>query len=128
MQLNMFASLPYDDSDETKECKVCNVAKPIVGFHVQCYKKDNIPSYSNVCKSCKSNQTQLRAGLKVLAPPQPESCECCGNNDTLLLDHCHDTEQFRGWICNSCNVGIGHLGDSIEGLNNAMEYLSKHYG
>lgn len=128
MQLQMFSSLPYDDTEETKQCKVCKEVKPIVGFHIQCYKKDNIPSYSKVCKSCKEKQRQTRDTLKAIASPMPDRCDCCGAEEALLLDHCHKTLKFRGWICNGCNVGIGHLGDTVEGLNNAVEYLKKHYG
>jgi len=41
------------------------------------------------------------------------------------LDHCHDTDVFRGWLCHRCNVGIGFLGDTLEGLNKAIAYLEK---
>jgi hypothetical protein len=57
----------------------------------------------------------------------PEFCECCGKlpigKQSLHLDHDHITGKFRGWLCNNCNLGIGKLGDSLEGLNKAMNYL-----
>lgn len=41
------------------------------------------------------------------------------------IDHCHDTGAIRGLLCMSCNVGLGMLGDTEEGLLNALEYLRK---
>ena len=43
-----------------------------------------------------------------------------------MLDHCHETNQFRGWICRNCNTGIGNLGDNVEGLENAIRYLKRN--
>lgn len=59
--------------------------------------------------------------------PAPLTCECCGGapdkGKVLALDHCHQTQTFRGWLCGKCNRGIGHLGDTIEGLQRAINYL-----
>lgn len=41
------------------------------------------------------------------------------------IDHDHKTEKVRGILCHNCNVGIGHLKDDINLLNNAIEYLSE---
>lgn len=69
------------------------------------------------------------------APPptrvMPEFCECCkqpANGQGLFhLDHCHETDIFRGWLCFKCNAGIGNLGDDVEGLENALSYLRRAY-
>lgn len=53
-------------------------------------------------------------------------CECCGrreNRRTLSLDHNHLTGEFRGWLCNRCNCGIGLLDDTLGGLLRAVAYL-----
>ena len=59
--------------------------------------------------------------------PRPDLCECCGKpeggNRRLALDHCHETEAFRGWLCWHCNTAIGRLGDTMAGLQRAMDYL-----
>lgn len=59
---------------------------------------------------------------------QGGKCACCGRDANtcgrrLFVDHCHETGRIRGIICNRCNYGIGALGDNIEGLNRAIEYL-----
>ena len=74
-----------------------------------------------------------RATRKFPTPtrPTPEACECCGSKleggRKTHLDHCHETGAFRGWLCNQCNMGIGALGDSIEGLERAIAYLKRAY-
>ena len=40
------------------------------------------------------------------------------------VDHCHETNKVRGILCSSCNVGLGLLGDSIEGLEKVIKYLN----
>jgi hypothetical protein len=60
------------------------------------------------------------------------ACACCGGTDPgkrgWMVDHDHVTGEIRGILCNRCNLGIGLLGDSIEGVRKALTYLEKHYG
>jgi hypothetical protein len=73
-------------------------------------------------------------------PEYGEPCQCCGKPVYKCLDdipdgvigrwswqcdHDHETGKFRGWVCKSCNTGFGGLGDNIESLSNALEYLRK---
>lgn len=65
-----------------------------------------------------------------------DCCEVCGFTEDstgdqdskrrLVYDHCHDSMDFRGVLCNSCNAAIGNLGDNIEGLKRALAYLENH--
>lgn len=68
-------------------------------------------------------------GLPQPTRPCPDVCECCGkksvNDKTLCLDHDHVTGAFRGWLCHKCNTNIGALGDSIAGLQRALDYLKR---
>lgn len=60
-------------------------------------------------------------------PPRPDRCQCCSSaSGELLRDHDHISGYFRGWLCASCNSGIGKLGDGIDGLKRALEYLEKN--
>jgi hypothetical protein len=58
---------------------------------------------------------------------EPKLCECCKRKpiDWMVLDHCHSTNKFRGWLCNNCNLGFGHFGDTIAGLEKAIAYLRR---
>jgi Recombination endonuclease VII len=56
-------------------------------------------------------------------------CDCCGCHESscktrLVIDHDHDTGDFRGWLCNTCNLSIGKLGDTPEQVWAAYCYLA----
>ena len=54
-----------------------------------------------------------------------DCCEVCGTTEDLVYDHCHDSMDFRGVLCRQCNASIGGLGDTLEGLMRAVNYLTK---
>lgn len=60
-----------------------------------------------------------------------DKCEACGKKTKqggLCYDHDHNTMQFRGRLCQSCNRGLGLIGDTLEAVNNIKDYLERHYG
>lgn len=68
-------------------------------------------------------------GLPEPTRPQPLYCELDGRPlepGKIHLDHCHVTGAFRGWLCNRCNLALGHFGDNIAGLELAIAYLRKY--
>ena len=53
-------------------------------------------------------------------------CKICSRpagERRLCVDHCHDSKVVRGLLCQTCNTGLGMFFDSIENLNNAIQYL-----
>jgi hypothetical protein len=57
-------------------------------------------------------------------------CACCGNpplcgRKVLYVDHCHSSGKIRGLLCHKCNCGIGALGDTIQGVERALDYLKR---
>ncbi len=61
---------------------------------------------------------------------QNGKCAICGKHQTefkkiLHIDHCHETNKFRGLLCSNCNTAIGLLKDDIENLRCAILYLNR---
>ncbi len=105
----------------SKICKYCNIKKDLSCYPKHVAYRDNLDSR---CRDCIKKQTALRKRLRLSAPTKPHHCQCCGvESKALVLDHDHKSEVFRGWICDSCNIGIGKLGDNIEGVEKALSYL-----
>ena len=92
------------------------------------------------CSTCKRNQTNLVKHLKTIHtyPDENYLCPICNRDieelgkkgqirlQTWVLDHCHDTEVFRGWLCSNCNTGLGAFKDDLKRVTNACEYLNQH--
>ena len=114
----------------TKKCVYCKIEKPLSDYPKHINHKDNLDSR---CRECIRKGAKVRARIRKTAPPKPDVCQCCGrvplayNSDKVkwCMDHDHITETFRGWVCEDCNLGIGKLGDNIEGLEKAVRYLKE---
>lgn len=71
---------------------------------------------------------------KEIFDTQNGRCGICGKYEPenatayeiLCIDHNHTTGKVRGLLCRQCNTGIGQLRDSIELLENAINYLNKY--
>ena len=89
---------------------------------------------SDYRKSTKQQNSRLkfRYGIIVddynkLLKKQSGVCAICGktNRDRkLFVDHNHNTGEIRGLLCHNCNCGLGLLGENIDFLKKAFEYLN----
>lgn len=92
---------------------------------------------SRLCGDCKDHRKGYhllrKYGLSLLEydkmlKAQDSRCAICrtdtpGRYDRFVVDHCHETEEVRGLLCHSCNLGLGKFKDDIGLLKAAAEYL-----
>lgn len=111
-----------------KICPKCNQEKLLRDFRQRQRSEDNSKTraYTN-CKECEKKINLLMTQLRKENSLKPKKCQCCGiETSKLHLDHSHKNNTFRGWICNNCNIGISRLGDDIDGIIKAFNYLFKN--
>jgi len=123
----MSVLLGYESEEKTRVCIFCDKEKNIDQFHRD---HQNRGGYDTRCKPCKkAMDKQVDFLKKQYSEYKTDTCECCGVKESptnwITLDHCHETNSFRGWICNRCNLGIGRLGDNLSGVMNAVNYLKR---
>ena len=135
MQLELFNNLSPHPCEGGLECNDCGVVQPVENFQ-------HIPSgeIKRKCKSCKRKQLHLVDHLRTLHtyPDENYLCPICQRNikeigrkgqprmQMWVLDHCHDTETFRGWVCSNCNTGLGAFKDNVKRITKAKNYLEDH--
>jgi hypothetical protein len=90
------------------ECKSC--AKKLAKRREELKKEFGYPNNNYVCPICLKNEEELKG--------------TGGNASIWVVDHNHDTDDFRGHLCHNCNRGLGVFQDSIERLERAIKYLS----
>ena len=115
---------PKPNKDATGQtCIKCGAFKPLEEFAVD---KSRSGWRRSECKTCLRHAARVRNQLKKTAPPKPDNCELCGKEaPRLILDHCHETDTFRGWICDKCNTGLGSFYDNVASLTRAIQYLNE---
>lgn len=82
----------------------------------------------------RDNYLKLHYGISLedfnqMREEQEYSCALCHIHEDhlsrgLYVDHCHETGDVRGLLCNGCNAGLGMLGDNVYGLQRAIKYLN----
>ena len=87
----------------------------------------------SACRACsvaKAREAQIgvtREEVDNAFLQQKGLCGICGidlSETRYAADHCHETGEFRGILCKTCNSGIGLLKDSPELMLAAIEWVS----
>jgi hypothetical protein len=115
--------------------------KKVRGMCGACYEKWKVISFPEKAKvrNAKISRSNFRRKIERYGLSYDDyieklekGCEICGeklkfygNRTNLHVDHDHNTGLFRGVLCQCCNTSIGKLGDSVEGLQRAIDYLNK---
>jgi len=122
----------FDTEADTKKCSKCKKHLPLNAFslcHGQTYLRPE-------CKQCMRSMSKVREAIrKQHGMPNEDTyvCPIClgtaeevgdlQNRTAWVLDHCHTTHKFRGWLCHKCNRSLGGFNDSIDTLKRAIQYL-----
>lgn len=142
-------------SSENRKCNKCLKVKPVSDFYkdrrngskrYECkvchsnYYKDRWKSadkkyrmdrYKSHRKYLLKNYGICQSEYDNILKDQNNGCAICGvipENESLSVDHCHETGKVRGLLCKPCNSAIGLLGDNPSGVFKALRYLEKFYG
>jgi hypothetical protein len=127
--LSKFLGIEIETNVGQRKCRLCHEEKPVSHFPMR---SGSWPDTR--CTACKNKYFNELKFLKsqVEVRDMPDTCECCGRKQTLnnlSFDHHYDSSgkpYFRGWLCKQCNSGIGYLGDNLEGIKRAEEYILKN--
>lgn len=116
---------------ESKVCTKCNENLPLSE-----YSPSNGGNYlRSECKSCAKKLAKQIEGYKCIPVPDDYKCPICLGTEeecrglggkkvgTWCVDHNHNTGEFRGWLCHSCNRTIGNFHEDTAKMRRAIEYL-----
>jgi hypothetical protein len=125
-----------EEVEETFKCIHCQETLPI---HIM--STDSHHTRRSECIPCRRDKaksvTRLKKQYSMYKPSIDDECIICqrtgqeiidrgsftGRRTVWSLDHNHDTDEFRGWICQHCNNGLGGFRDNIESMERAVLYL-----
>lgn len=127
------------DAHSQKICKHCHCLLPINEFARDRYNKTGVVRRAS-CKKCRKrrrgrplNRDQAQAAEH--RRPKPGSifaCPLCGSGFIVQVtsravhDHDHKSGDFRDFICESCNIGLGQFRNGRPYINKARKYLARH--
>lgn len=126
------------DSFPKKVCNVCHKLLSTSHFQKNQNGKGNRTIRRPSCNSCRKlidgesvSATEKKTWEKNKPNMEIFECPICkkrtipGLTSKIVLDHNHHTGKVRGWICDSCNTGIGRFKDDAKLLEEAIKYLQK---
>lgn len=128
---------------QSKICSKCNIQKRLTEYKgntsgADAFDKSGYRLRRPECNTCNREISSGKTIAKKIAKemgisyiaPEGTRCAICEQPPTssncLVFDHCHEKNIFRGYCCNSCNRSMGVLGDNVNGLLRALNYLLKN--
>lgn len=94
-------------------------------------RRDNDPNNKRRAREYQRLHTLRQCGMSLKEAREwyrnkVKVCEICSTTEVLGIDHNHNTNKVRGFLCRACNLGIGHLKDDSTLVKNALIYLQKY--
>jgi hypothetical protein len=128
------------DGFKKKICNVCHKLKKTTEFAKNQNAKNNRSVRRPSCKTCRvkmegrgvSRENKVK-WLKEKPINEPFECPVCkkrtiaGVASKVVLEHNHLTGKIGGWICDSCNTGLGRFKDDVGLLKSGIEFIKRNY-
>jgi len=111
------------NSTDVRKCNKCGEFKNQEDFHIAGADNRGNRRLKTSCASCYNKDRIKRRNLMPSAPLKPSTCEGCHKDIKIFMDHDHEKNYVRGWLCQVCNTGIGKCGDNKKGLEQKIKYL-----
>lgn len=127
------------DRHDRKVCDRCyRLLNTELDFENNRLKKGDVITKRPSCRACRKikNGIAISASQRRIWDAQKPThgsrfeCPICEKESIvgitkIVLDHNHTTGKVRGWVCESCNTGIGRFDDNPEILRKGIEWLEK---
>lgn len=152
----LFAEVAVHIKPELKLCRGCGIQKPLTEFNLR-KDRGSSDRYGRVsrCRTCTTaaaqawyykdhertktlaRATQYRrrhegritsAEAITLAENNVGYCDLCSDYGIICIDHDHETEARRGFLCSRCNFALGGFRDDPDLLQKAAAYLIRYKG
>ncbi|HHU47088.1 MAG TPA: Hpy99I family type II restriction endonuclease [Bacteroidales bacterium] len=122
-----------------KICNICHILKEdYKDFDINQTDAKGRKTTRPTCTECRKIidgiplKSSEKRRMREVKPEKFFTCPICKKSSipfitaNLVIDHDHDTGNAREWICDSCNTGLGRFKDSVELMQEAINYLKKH--
>ena len=132
----VFNVIESGDGYPDKICNLCHKLLPTTNFAKNQNGINNRTVRRPSCQDCRKElegadvtTQEKRIWAKKKPNKEPFECPICnkrtiaGVTCKVVLDHSHKTGKVRGYVCDSCNTGIGRFKDDIELLKKAIKHL-----
>jgi len=136
-EVEFFDVTKCGDEYQNKICDRCfRLLATDVNFENNRRKKDNKITKRPSCRYCrlekdgKAANTQLKKTWEKRKPEKYELFQCpiCEKTSIvgmsrIVLEHNHKTGEPRGYVCDSCNTGMGRFDDDVEIIERAKQWI-----
>ena len=126
------------DKHSHKICNVCHCLKPVSKFDKNQNNLHGVVRRPS-CQKCRTDidkrapKTRQAKEMEKQKPSkgEPFQCPICkkrsivGITAKIVADHDHHTGNIRGFICDSCNTGLGRFKNGENYLMNALLYIQE---
>lgn len=96
--------------------------------------KQRAREYSKTHKrEAKNTKLKLYYGITIehyedMYSEQEGKCAICGiQQESLVVDHDHETGKVRKLLCKKCNLALGYVNDDPRIIENMLYYLAQEY-